>query len=619
MLYVALDWIYMATIMFVLGGAVLYSLHRWFLKEEGEVSLYHALICGYVVCTVYAEIICLFMRISIAANLLLIAITVCAGIHYKKGIGDVIKKSMGGSKADVILAITLVILIFGFLLTISGTPIMIFASGDTGFYHSQAVRWIEEYGTVPGLANLNLRFGFNNSNFCLAALFSMYELAGVSIRGTLTFFIGVVLVKAVYDLLHIRSHRYYVGDGIRALLLLYMLYKAIFLDGYCTDGMATFLVFVGALAYCDLKEYEKPELYHYGLICLLMIFTATVKLNVVPISVVAVIIMLIYLIREKKMMDIIKYAVCSLVIVVPWIIRNVIISGYLLFPFSGLDLFSVDWKVPIETVKRLELITYQFSKAIWYLGVSYEEAAEIGISRWFPKMFYYLFHSYDLEKVSGVMLIASIGTMIISTIVQVSLFFRKHSIDKTWMPLKLSFIVSLIFCISTGADVRYLSYVVFILPAILVLQYIDKENIIKFKRLNIMLYNSSLVLGVVAILAVCYLSRGAVASHLCYLQWHDYKQFLIDPGYVYTDADPSQYTSRMPSSGCVLREDAYAVANLEGLRIYYQTTTTNYHFSFYDPFPSVYSIDCLEQQYGDRVHARGAGYKDGFSGEFVGY
>jgi len=42
---------------------------------------------------------------------------------------------------------------------------------DTGLYGAPAVRWIQTFPAVPGLANLHGRFGFNSSAFlCIAAL-----------------------------------------------------------------------------------------------------------------------------------------------------------------------------------------------------------------------------------------------------------------------------------------------------------------------------------------------------------------------------------------------------------------------------------------------------------------
>ena len=49
---------------------------------------------------------------------------------------------------------------------------------DTYLYHAQAIRWIEEYGVVPGLGNLHHRFAYNNSVFSLQALFSLSFLLG---------------------------------------------------------------------------------------------------------------------------------------------------------------------------------------------------------------------------------------------------------------------------------------------------------------------------------------------------------------------------------------------------------------------------------------------------------
>lgn len=49
---------------------------------------------------------------------------------------------------------------------------------DTGLYHAQAIRWIEEYGVVPGLANLHSRFGYNSASFALSAFFSETWLIG---------------------------------------------------------------------------------------------------------------------------------------------------------------------------------------------------------------------------------------------------------------------------------------------------------------------------------------------------------------------------------------------------------------------------------------------------------
>ena len=45
---------------------------------------------------------------------------------------------------------------------------------DTDYYHANAVTWLSEYGIIKGLANINLRIGFNTSWHVLAALINKY-------------------------------------------------------------------------------------------------------------------------------------------------------------------------------------------------------------------------------------------------------------------------------------------------------------------------------------------------------------------------------------------------------------------------------------------------------------
>src|SRR6201995_301142 len=44
---------------------------------------------------------------------------------------------------------------------------------DNALYHLLSIRWMAEYGSVPGLANLHARLGFNSSLVALAGLFSV--------------------------------------------------------------------------------------------------------------------------------------------------------------------------------------------------------------------------------------------------------------------------------------------------------------------------------------------------------------------------------------------------------------------------------------------------------------
>src|SRR5204862_1114761 len=67
------------------------------------------------------------------------------------------------------LLLILFLLTWILILLINAGPTMM---DDTETYHIQSIKWIKEYGSVPGLVNLHERFGFNSSWFSSVALFS---------------------------------------------------------------------------------------------------------------------------------------------------------------------------------------------------------------------------------------------------------------------------------------------------------------------------------------------------------------------------------------------------------------------------------------------------------------
>jgi len=66
----------------------------------------------------------------------------------------------------------------------------------------------------------------------------------------------------------------------------------------------------------------------------------------------------------------------------PFLARNVILSGYLLYPFPSIDLFPVDWKIPLERA-----IGERMSIQAWGRFPRLEAARVLAMpfGEWFPK------------------------------------------------------------------------------------------------------------------------------------------------------------------------------------------------------------------------------------------
>lgn len=56
------------------------------------------------------------------------------------------------------------------------------------------------------------------------------------------------------------------------------------------------------------------------------------------------------LIKEKKWKEISFFIIAGSLVIAPFLIRNVIISGYLVYPYASLDFFDVDWKMAKSVV-----------------------------------------------------------------------------------------------------------------------------------------------------------------------------------------------------------------------------------------------------------------------------
>ena len=123
---------------------------------------------GLVATNTLVAYISLFYRIDYYVLLFLILGCTSLLLLFKK---DLISILLSLSKTTFNYKLIIFFLILA-LIRASGAP----DNYDTSLYHLQAIKWIEEYPVVPGLANLHSRFGFNSNVFLLYALTSFKNL-----------------------------------------------------------------------------------------------------------------------------------------------------------------------------------------------------------------------------------------------------------------------------------------------------------------------------------------------------------------------------------------------------------------------------------------------------------
>ena len=220
---------------------------------------------------------------------------------------------------------------------------------DSDLYHAQSIRWIEEYGIVKGLGNIHVRFAYNSSFFALSALYSMPYIFGQSmhsVNGMIALILSIEALRIVHAW---KRKKLLLSDFARAAALFYLtlIYSDIMAPASDYAIMCTvFYIIIKWLSQLE-NEREADNVTPYALLCVAGVYAVSLKLTA-GLILILVLKPAIMLIRQKRWKEIILYLCMGIGVITPWLIRTVWISGYLLYPFPALDIFSVDWKIPTQ-------------------------------------------------------------------------------------------------------------------------------------------------------------------------------------------------------------------------------------------------------------------------------
>lgn len=342
MLVVLLDWLYILFITASIGYGFL-MLYKHITQRRIPKSAISYIVTGIVITTVYTEIFSLFYRVQLLANAILIILSLIVIYKYHKQLLAWLSNYRKKEWHMTILLYLFCTLFVAFF-TSRGT-----IHTDTSMYHAQAIRWYEEYGVVPGLGNLQNHFAYNSAYFAFAALFSMGKILAQPLHCTTGFIEIVLCIWALSILRNLKHKTTHLSDFGAIAILFYALVNLCGSISPASDYGTMFLTLYLITRWAEEIENNCTDANIYGLLCVLAAFIVTCKLST-GLLVLLAIYPLILLIKGKDIKGICIYLCMGLIVVCPFLIRNVIISGWLLYPFSELDLFSVDWKIPERIV-----------------------------------------------------------------------------------------------------------------------------------------------------------------------------------------------------------------------------------------------------------------------------
>ena len=223
---------------------------------------------------------------------------------------------------------------------------------DTGLYHTQTMKWYQQYPIVPGLGNLHGRLAFNSTTLLIYELFN-YQLG---IFNTFTSISSLCfLVFAAWGLNKVSTSTTTSGFYLALIIVLFLTSFSDWMPSYNTDLLSALLIITLMMSFIfSENRWNKPIVF----ICLPLL-CITFKLSTVPMCLFSLIYFIAYIKKgnKKLLVSCILFGSC---LIIPWIGRFVIETGYLIYPFHSIDIFSFDWKIPIGAVEleKASVVSY---------------------------------------------------------------------------------------------------------------------------------------------------------------------------------------------------------------------------------------------------------------------
>lgn len=370
MVIVIVSWIYYFVLCLIVGMGLEKLLAR-FLGRRWFFWTVDYVVAGITVITLYAGFFSIFYKIGMIAHLGLLAAAIITGWGNRKGIKELLDK---GKKLcfswEGFFLICFILLIAFF--TSRGT-----FHTDTNIYHAQNIRLYEEYGLIRGMANLQLHYGYNSLYLAFAAIMSLSWLLPWSLHTTTGFVEVVLSLYALHRLKDFKNHTSHLEDAGCICILLYTLVNVTGSMSPATDYPTMFLSIYMITVW--LRGMEKRAHYSvYALLSVFAVFLGTMKLSAISMALVAVY-PAYFLLKEKKWRDIAIYIGLGVITLAPYLIRNVLLSGWLIYPFEAIDLFNVAWKVPLE---YLLVDSYQIK--VWGRCLYDISLIDMPVREWLP-------------------------------------------------------------------------------------------------------------------------------------------------------------------------------------------------------------------------------------------
>ena len=365
---------------------------------------------------------------------------------------------------------------------------------DSGLYHFNSVRWINEYGLVAGLGNLHDRLAFNQSWFDFIAFLNFYPAfnKGYAVAGLFLLCISVAQLSISYR--KIKLPLLVFSIFLFAILLSLNQISSPSPDIPTNILQVVISVLILQLLHEDTTSKDRKEL-QITTIVALCISLATIKLSGATFAGTALILTIVISRSYLSINRLLIISMFSISLYAPHLARGYLLSGAPLFPSTFATYDKFNWSMDLDAIKNISNWVYCWARNPGSECMTALESWE-WLSKWWKK--FPSFHFLHLLFSSFMIVIPFI-------------LRRFFSLNKNAVLILLSVIPSLIGLIVwffLAPNPRFLGATTYILLGLSIFFFTTASNF----QLKHKLQNFSYLLTIIFVFSIIIFPRSLIRS-----------------------------------------------------------------------------------------------------------
>lgn len=353
--YIIASWIFLFFSLSGWGNVLIRFFNLSFLDDD---EIFARTWLGFAFAILFFSTVNLFLSINYISSCLFFVFGIMLCYSFRESVFKTKFKSIFSYNS---------MLIIGFALLVALFAIQLPYCYDTGFYHLNSIRWLNEHSIVPGLGNLHHRLGFNQLFFTWAAALNFHPWFNDYAFHIANSFLVILFIAQL-----ILNNKIF--SSLIAFLMVFLPVPVFWIASPSPDiasailQLCVFNYFVSLMLNAEKRKYASS---YISLIAVIAAIATAIKLSNAVFALGLAFVSWVYL-RQKVLEDdkvakcAYKRVVCFLLLLIAvWVSRGYILTGYPLFP-STFGKINFDWALSNELANYAERCIKVFARLNYY-------------------------------------------------------------------------------------------------------------------------------------------------------------------------------------------------------------------------------------------------------------